>query len=48
MEVKGTGTDATDTRDQSGTDDEGTRHLFTRVEELLRLQPDTLGAAKAR
>src|SRR5207237_784728 len=48
MEVKGTGTDATDTRDQSGTDDEGTRHLGSRMEELLRLQPDALGAAKAR
>src|SRR5436190_6460870 len=48
MEVKGTGTDATDTRDQSGTDDEGTRHLGSRMEELLRLQPDALGAAQAR
>ena len=30
------------------TDDEGTRQLFTWLEELLRLQPDALGAAKAR
>jgi RNA-directed DNA polymerase len=38
----------TDAGHESGTDDEGTGHLFTRLEGLLRLQPDALGAAKAR
>ena len=46
--AKSPGTDATDAGRESGTDDEGTRQLSTRLEELLRLQPDTLGAAKAR
>ncbi len=48
LQAKSPGTDATNTGHQSGADDEGTRHLCTRMEELLRLQPDALGAAKAR
>src|SRR5260370_23639175 len=44
MEAEDPGADATDTRNQPGTDDEGTRHLFTRLEELLRLLSDTLTA----
>ncbi len=44
---KSPGTDATDTGHQSGADDEGTRQLLTWLEELLRLLPDALGAAKA-
>ena len=41
------GTDAPDAGHQSATDDEGTSQLFTRLEELLRLLPDALGAARA-
>ena len=48
LPFSGAGTHATNPGHQSGTDDEATRHLFTRMEELLRLQPDAFGAAKAR
>src|SRR5207245_2437978 len=44
LQAENPGTDATDTRDQSGTDDQGTRGLFTGLEGLLRLLSDTLGA----
>ena len=36
-----------DTGHESGTEDEGTRHVFTGMEELLRLQSDAFGTAKA-
>ena len=44
LQAEDPGADATDTRNQPRTDDEGTRRLFTRLEELLRLLSDTLAA----
>jgi len=40
--------DATDTRDQSGTNAEGTRGLLKGLEELLQLLSDALDTAKPR
>ena len=48
LQAQGAGTKATNTGHQSGADDQATGQLFTRMEELLRLQPDALGTAKAR
>jgi hypothetical protein len=44
LQAEDPGADAMDTRNQPGTDDEGTRSLFTGLEELLRLLSDTLAA----
>ena len=44
LQAENPGADATDTRNRPRTDDEGTRRLSTRLEELLRLLSDTLAA----
>ena len=44
LQAENSGTDATDTRNQSGTNAEGTDGLLKGLEELLRLLSDTLAA----
>src|SRR3979490_3234171 len=44
LQAEDPGTDATDARNQSGTNAEGTDGLFTRLEELLWLLSDTFAA----
>jgi reverse transcriptase-like protein len=44
LQAEDPGADATDARNQPGTNDEGTRSLLTGLEELLRLLSDTLAA----
>jgi hypothetical protein len=44
LQAENSGTDATDTRDQSGTDAEGTYGLLKGLEELLRFLSDSLAA----
>ena len=44
FQAEGAGTDGADAGHQSGSNDEGVDQLFTRLEGLLRLLPDALGA----
>ena len=48
LQAESPGVDATDTRDQSGTNAEGTRGLLKGLEELLQLLSDALDTAKPR
>src|SRR5258708_12934351 len=48
LQAENPGADATDTRNQPRTDDEGTRRLFASLTELLRLLSDTLPPENSR